>query len=442
MSRRFLINLGVGASLVVALLVWRLIRGENAARQAPPASAEHANVVLITIDSLRYDRTGFDGYTARDLTPNLDAFAGGAVRYEAAYATASSTAASHASMMTSQYVSQHGVLTWNELPDSAITVADVLESRGYETYADVNLSLLSKQNLGQGFDHRREGQRDGSQIVERAVRFVEKPHDTAYFMWLHLYDVHRPYGGKSCETALRYAKREDCEIGADNDHYNIYLAGADDPVCIHSTADRGLDAADVELIEDRYDAGIRYTDEILAPLLEVLSADPRLEDTLVIVTADHGETLRDHPECMFTHDPIVEPAVTHVPLLVRYPRGRAGGTSDARLASLVDLGPTIVAAAGLQAPPTFVGRDLRAAAPENRVVYSEAWTWKKSRAARTLTTQVIEDPVNHVHRWIGDSDDDHARLLQALDELGQAQTVTPELDDDTMKQLESLGYLE
>ncbi len=305
------------------------------------------NVVIITVDTLRRDRLGCYGYK-RPISPNIDRFAEGCVRFTGAHSTSSFTPPSHASIFTSRYVADHGLLTWNPLDDEQVTLAEVLKDAGYLTIADANLRLLSKQNLGQGFDIRDEGPRDGRILIKHALSVVRKPLDYPFFFWMHLYDPHRPYAHEP-SWRRRYNPDGREGVGDGEEHYNLVPG---------DVAEQGLSEADLAFIEDRYDGGVAFTDAILAPLLKALSSSPRVEDTLVVLTSDHGESLREHPERLFTHDPFLYPVVTDIPLLVRYPREEgAGRTSDATV-SLIDIAPTILDTIGLPPPPTFDGLSL------------------------------------------------------------------------------------
>ncbi len=134
-------------------------------------AARPCDVLVITIDSLRPDHLGSYGYQ-RATSPNLDAFARGSVRFTQAFSTSSFTPPAQASLLTSRQVGDHGLLTWNPLPDEQVSLAEVLAEHGFRTGASVNLSLLTQQNLGQGFEWQREGGREARAIVDDALEFV------------------------------------------------------------------------------------------------------------------------------------------------------------------------------------------------------------------------------------------------------------------------------
>lgn len=407
------------------------------------------DVVVITIDSLRPDHLGAHGY-ARATSPNLDAFAASGVRCTNAFSTSSFTPPAHASLLTSRYVGDHGVLTWNPLRDEELTLAEVLGAHGYRTGASVNLGLLTEQNLGQGFEWKREGHRDGREVVSDGLEFLRQRDDRPYFLWLHLYDVHRPYGRIPGWTD-RFASLPRGHVGDGEDQYNLR------PVDVRA---RGLTQADLDYIVDRYDAGVAYADAQLGPLLAELSSPRRLARTLVMITADHGESLLDHPARLFSHDPFLFASVTRVPMLVRYPGGLGAGSVRADLASLIDVAPTVCATLGIPPPPTFAGRSLRdleqsVTWPE-RELFQECWGWSRLAALRTQAVLLVRD-VSRKETQLYALDKDPgeakpmapdarpesaalARKLETFVARRPAGEAPPPLDPDLLRRLRGLGY--
>jgi len=408
------------------------------------------DVVVITIDSLRPDHLGCYGY-ARPTSPSLDAFAAQAVRFTNAFSTSSFTPPSHASLFTSRQVGDHGLLTWNALPDEQVTLAEVLAAHGWRTGASVNLSLLSENGLGQGVEWRREGQREARTIVGEALEFVREASAQPFFLWLHLYDVHRPYG-RIPGWADRFASTARPGVGDGEDHYNL------EPEDVRT---RGLEPEDLAWIVDRYDAGIAYADLQLGPLLAELATPAHRSRTLVVITADHGESLLEHPERFFSHDPFLYSAVGRVPLLVRYPDGAGAGEVHDDFVSLVDVAPTVLATLGLAAPPTFGGRSLveleRGARWGERELYQECWGWERLAAARTTRWFALRDLAHGTIRLYDLREDpdelrpfDPAKqreagaLVEKLDAFAArrpADESLPELEPELLRRLKELGYV-
>jgi len=406
------------------------------------------DVIVVTIDSLRPDHLGGYGYP-RPTSPNLDAFAKTAVLHERAFSSSSFTPPSHATMLTSRHVGDHGLLTWNALPDEQLTLAEVLSAHGYRTGASVNLRLLSEQNLGQGVEWRREGHREARRIVDDALEFLREDDPRPIFLWLHLYDVHRPYGGPR-GWRERFAAKARPGIGDVEDHYNLQ---------VEAIRARSLAVDDLRYVADRYDAGIAYADAQLAPLFAELSTPERLARTLIVITADHGESLLDHGERLFSHDPYLFTAVTRVPLLVRYPNAAGGGERRSELTGLIDVAPTVLAAVGIAAPASFEGRPLSSSAAEapaeERELYHECWGWERLAAIRTSAWLVLRDVESGTERAY-DLKRDPRELVPLTPQASPAATelakklaafaartapkVDPPLDPELRKRLEALGY--
>ena len=406
------------------------------------------DVVIVTIDTLRPDHLGCYGY-ARPTSPNLDAFAKTAVLHERAFSSSSFTPPSHATLLTSRQVGDHGLLTWNPLPDEQLTLAEILAAHGYRTGASVNMLLLSEQNLGQGFEWRHEGNREARRIVDDALAFLRDDDPRPVFLWLHLYDVHRPYGGPR-GWHERFGAVSRAGIGDEEDHYGLK------PEEVRS---RELSEEDLRYVADRYDGGIAYADAQLGPLLAELSTPERLAKTLLVITADHGESLLDHGERLFAHDPFLYTAVTRIPLLVRYPGAAGGGTRRSEPTGLIDVAPSVLAQLGIAAPPTFQGRAFATSGADapaaERELYQECWGWERLAAVRTNHWLLVRDVEKNQTRASDlardpaelrpldpDSTPTSAalawRLLAFVDR--SAPRDEPKLDPELRKRLEALGY--
>ncbi len=306
-------------------------------------------VVVITLDTLRYDRLGSSGRSP-SITPALDALAERSAVFEHTWTTAPLTVPSHASLFTGLLPPQHGLRT-NEpigrLPTEAITVAEAFRDAGFETAAFVSASVLSGERTGldAGFDlyddvpqpaagelHARE--RVGEETVALALDWLRARGDGEAFVWVHLFDPHAPYDAPP-------------PFGAGPEH-----------------------AAD----ETGYDAEVRYTDDCVGRLLDGLAALGR-ENALIVVTADHGESLGEHGER--THGFLLGEATLHVPLLISAPEQVAPGRRD-ESASLIDVAPTVVGLAGLPVPRGMGGVPLLARkAKKDRPAYAESlYGWR------------------------------------------------------------------
>jgi arylsulfatase A-like enzyme len=354
-----------------------------------PSADGPVHLLLVTVDTLRADRTSAYGYR-RDTTPNLSALAEEGVRFERAYSSAPFTAPSHASLFTGQVTQTHGVLTWGvPLASGSLTLAEIAAEQGYATAAFYNHPSLETCDVLRGFEVQRpevfgpwqdtlanfEAWLDGRAGVD------DRPTCT----WIHLWDVHRPYGyrnwywfqeqtgrsGADLELSFAesgYGPEHDPRIGRREEHYNVREARRAAPLPLggeladnqQPQGSRVFDERDWRSIADRYDNGVRYVDDGLGALVDLLEERDLLDDTLLVITADHGETLTERPEVWFTHDPYLYEETLRVPLILRLPGGaHAGRVVEGGLARSIDILPTFLDWAGLEDPAGIQGRSLR-----------------------------------------------------------------------------------
>ena len=335
---------------------------------------ERPSVLLITVDTLRADRLGCYGY-GRDTTPNLDRLAAESARFPRAYSHAPFTAPSHASLFTSLNVPSHGVHAWEEVlgPD-AEPLGERFSAAGYRTGAFYNHPGLRQSQVTRGFD---EVQLRFFEEADRTVdAFLEwlDGGDGPYAAWMHLWDVHRPYGFRDWradflrdkvdreQLTLAYAEDRfgepwDVRVGRDEGFYNLHPGKRAQPKRIGGET-RVLGEGDYRHISDRYDGGVAYADRELGRLFEALRERGVLDDTLVVVTSDHGESLTERDACYFTHDPFLYEETLRVPLIVRFPGARFAGSEPGGLARGIDVLPTMLEVCGLPLNGREQGRSL------------------------------------------------------------------------------------
>ncbi len=293
-----------------------------------------ANLILISIDTLRPDHLGCYGYR-EDTSPHIDRFAEEALRFVRAHAPVSLTLPSHASMFTSLYPGTHKADITLAIPlaPEVTTLAEVLREAGYRTAAVVDGGHMERMwKLDQGFEtydaFRWEGFRT---ILPVAFEHLERLKDEKFFLFLHTYDVHTPYKPTAAEMELFFPRYQGGLRLPIEENIAKGLRGQDIPV----------DLNDIRFIEAAYDGAIRWTDAqvgILLGRLEELGLD---ENTIVIITSDHGESLREHGWVAW-HGHHLWEELLRVPLLVRLPdRALAGSVFDYNV-SLVDLMPSLL----------------------------------------------------------------------------------------------------
>ena len=297
-----------------------------------PTEAPKPNVLVYVVDCLRADRVGAFGST-RGLTPAIDALALESVVLEQAWSCASWTKPSVACLLTGQLPPKHGARTAaDRILDSAPRLAEAFARAGYATRGLVANPVLDAKEFGfgQGFRSYRNLARD---YVDRAVNAVpadagDITRDLAgwtstlksrpFFLYVHSLDLHYPYVPRS-------------------------LPGRPAP---------GADAPESDL----YDSEIAYNDRELGKVIEGLRSLKLLDDTIVVITADHGEEFGEHG--FNRHGHTLYQSLLHVPLVVRLPKAVRGGSRIAEPVSLVDLPATLLGLSGLPPLSTTDGFDL------------------------------------------------------------------------------------
>jgi arylsulfatase len=345
---------------------------------APPA------VLLISIDTLRPDHLGIYGY-ARDTSPNIDRyFASGAV-YERAYATGSRTPPSVASMLTGRYPAGHRVrLFYQKLPRRIASIPDLLPA-GFQTAGLVGNAVVADDAMGLAsrFDHFEDEvdrpalytnnvERSAEALTDAALRWLGEVRDPErpFFLWVHYMDPHSPYLPPESWQRRGY------------DHDEPQLV---DPARLAQNNIQREEAEEGQLVDalislDAYDEEIAYTDHHIGRLLDAFDAASSPETAMVLLTADHGESMLEHT-IYFVHGYQVYDEMVRIPLLLRAP-GVEAGPRD-RLVSLVDVLPTVLGHALVAAPRELPGRDLRprSGPPERRVFAETIYLDNQWRAA-------------------------------------------------------------
>jgi arylsulfatase A-like enzyme/Tfp pilus assembly protein PilF len=388
------------------------------------------NVLLITIDTLRADRLGCYGRTTA-ATPAIDGLAREGLRFERAYTPVPLTLPAHATLLTGLEPAAHGLLD-NGMVARELgtpTIAERLRAGGYDTAAFVAAHVLNRifgldrgfalyddgpaeADESEGFFH---GVADARGRVDAALAWLRRPRTGPFFLWVHLFDVHAPH-----------------------------------------VAPEGFG----ERFPDAYDGEVAYVDTQVARLLRALDTMGVARDTLVVLTADHGEALGEHGE--ETHGILLHDATLHVPLLLRLPGRVPAGTDSARVVGLADVAPTVLELAGLSPNARVHGvsllRDPAAARPlwAASEYPARQYGWAALRALRSDGMKYVEAPrpelydlardprelrnlaperPDEVARW-------RARLRETERSLAALRTGEgpAEADAETRERLAALGY--
>lgn len=314
------------------------------------------HVVLVSLDALGARHVGAYGY-ARETTPRLDALAREGVLFEKAYTQQVWTLTSHITMLSGLHPQAHGASQETPAREGIPHLARILSAAGFETAAFVGAGgyLEPRFGLGRGFGryeilpqpaHIAQARR-AEWLAEQAARAEEDP-GHRFFLFTHYYDVHSDVG-----TRYPYASPPEYRE-------RFWPEGLDwprrgDTRLLDRLQKEGASEDDRRAIAALYDAGVRYCDEhCLGSLLDQLASLGLAEDTLLIVTSDHGEEIYEHGMC--SHQQPYE-ETSRVPLVVRGP-GVARGRRSAMTAQHVDLLPTVLSLLGLPVPEAAQGIDL------------------------------------------------------------------------------------
>jgi arylsulfatase A-like enzyme len=334
------------------------------------------NILLIVLDTVRRDRLSAYGYS-RPTTTELDAFAEDAIRYTNFYATSCWTVPSHASLFTGLYPIAHRATQERVKLDARFaTLAEILRNAGYQTWgASGNPWMSPRVNLSQGFQTFIETWR--SDLETGLPRPEERPHpanaaferflerstrDRPFFAFINYMDAHTPYAPPEPYPSLFLESESDWARASEIAHikWNEYYRG------------RPYTERDLTILSNLYDAAVAYLSSEIGRLLRSTKRRGLYDDTLILITADHGEHFGENH--LLGHAFGLYNTTVRIPLMIRLPGGERAGELDHRKGQLVDLFSTILNAAGVD-PSAFAHRgvDLLAprTAPARESIFSE-----------------------------------------------------------------------
>jgi choline-sulfatase len=403
-------------ALLFAFVLWLAVSAQAAGKP---------NIVLITLDSARADRMGFLGAKTK-LTPNLDGLARQSMVFEQAYAQAPLTVVSHATILTGTYpqttrTSEFGAGLGPAVP----FIPDLLHALGYHTAAFVGSIALDPKNglapgFARGFDLYHAGfkpsQRGNdksaldferaTQVVARANGWLAHNASGPFFLWVHL---------------------DDPELAS----------------------------------EASYNAAVSAADTAAGKLIATLHASKLYNDALIVVAADHGQSLGEHGEQI--HGVFLYDETVHVPLLLKLPANQSAGKRVMAKTRLVDVAPTILEIAGVPVPSQMQGQSLLRIAKSNadQPVYSisafpqQAFGWSALESWRAGKYLYVKAPKPELYDLSADPGatrnlaqtskatmDTIAGQLDAFDRrFGGNVSGGPELTSSELQKLASLGYV-
>lgn len=455
-----------------------------------------ANVVLVTVDSLRADHLGCYGYD-RDTSPFIDTLASRGLSFDA-YANANATRASFPSIVTSTYPLEHGGFEY--LSENRTTIGTAMSDAGFETAAvHSNLWLSAEYGYDRGFDRfydskseptltarvrtylkenldndgvvyntlqylydRTEEQagldigqtyKDAGEITNRAIQWLEQMGDDDVFLWVHYMDVHHPYVPH---------EREFEELGLGTP------PGEREAIKLRRKMLEQPDAVtdeEVETLIALYDAEIRFCDRHIERLYDAVEGTLGLDDTTFVFTADHGEEFGEHDG--FSHNPSMYDEVLHVPFIVT---GAESADTDSLSShedvdvELLDTAPTVCALGGVSPPAKYRGRSVfdRVETGHAARVISETtmgddyklalradgWKYIWDRDSETTELYNLDADPDEAESVVNSKPEKATEMREELVEHISLVRETNEdlpniaMDTETERRLKDLGYLE
>jgi arylsulfatase A-like enzyme/Tfp pilus assembly protein PilF len=394
------------------------------------------NVVVITIDTLRADHLGCYGYKEIQ-TPNLDALAAAGTRFTRAYTPVPVTLPSHSVIFTGTYPMLSGMhdFSGNQLSPSQPTLASILKEQGYSTGAVIGSAVLDARfGLNHGFDfyydhfdfnrlqesNLDEMERPGNVVADVALNWLGENYQKKFFLWMHLYDPHYPYNPPAPYS----------------EEYKVHP----------------------------YDGEIAFADAQVGRLIRFLKDKGLYQNTLIVLSGDHGESLGEHGEK--THGFFIYNATLHVPLIFHVPAG-SSASAVAQIVSTTDILPTVLQILKVDIPPQVQGRSLlplmgTATPGEARSLYAETFlprlhfNWSELRGVETENYHFIDAPRPELYDLTKDpgeirnlvaekkavGEEMRSKLAALIRQYSAGQELAEKtgLDPALMERLKSLGY--
>jgi arylsulfatase A-like enzyme len=305
---------------------------------------ESPNVIFIVIDTFRTDHLSCYGYQ-NNTSPNIDEFSSRATLFKNAFAPAPWTTPSVASLLTSQYPA---VLGYRGKPvvlkDKFLTLAEIFHENNYKTKGIVSHDYISATlGFDQGFDSYDEDNAKGHGyissplITEKAISFLTKNSNNNFFLFLHYFDPHFDY-----------------ILHKEYNYYPDYKGPIYSGQNIKSLLENApyMSKEDLKYIRALYDSEIRFTDEYLGKLFEKLKEMQLFDNTLIILTADHGEEFSERGDYWIGHGKKLYQELIHVPLIIKLPEQNKGKVIR-EYVGLIDLTTTAVHLSGLEIPLNY-----------------------------------------------------------------------------------------
>ena len=471
------------------------------------ATAGKPNLLWIIMDTTRADHLGTYGYE-KGTSPRLDELAASSVVFEKAISQASWTMPSHFQMVTSRFDSGKE----NALPDDYETVAEILRDEGYDTASVLgNYSLGRRSGFDQGFADVMDGPVNifylkffdklpivkwlvhsgliapdtavrwfhrhtflegvgarGEDLTDRSIDWINsRDGDRPFFLFLNYMDVHDAFDPPE-PYRTQFAPDVDPMLGFVR--FDPVEGEAIDSNTFVRDVLPTMQQADWDELVALYDGEIAYLDEHIGRLLDDLREQGALDNTIVVVTSDHGELFGEHD--LAYHFKALSEEETHVPLIIRYPAGMPPGARVPGAVELNDILPTVLELASIetQAPMdgsslvaaalsgnadegpvfTYLLRDPRAKFPHTQAGHllgirqdGQKYVWSSGGEHEFYV--LANDPKAHENLYIqqgGAPLELEEALARWRDSVGLNEISQEELDPVTRDRLRALGYID
>jgi arylsulfatase A-like enzyme len=414
----------------------------------------NCNVILISIDTLRADHFGCYGYE-KNTTPNIDEFAKDSVLFKETIAQAPSTLPSHASIFTSLIPTHHGtfISRKTQIPRELITMPEILKENNYTTISyNGGGQVSAKFGFDSGFDiyeswpSKNIIKENFIQKVNKSINWMNENNENKFFLFLHTFEVHIPYTPK--KEYLELLEKD----------YSGNLSINISRTLLNKINNRKIkmNEEDKQHIINAYDAEIYSMDYSFGKLIDFLKQEGLYDSTIIIFTSDHGEEFNEHGY-MGLHSHALYDEQLKVPLIIKFPKSTYASEIINKQVRSIDILPTLLDILNVRSLDSFEGISLinminsenielfaisQQDVPTEKIpttIRTKKWKLYNERLFDLETDPLEKRDVSKEYPLI------KKYLVENLNKtLQQKENISAEkaeLDERTLEQLKSLGYI-
>ena len=388
------------------------------------------NIIFISIETTRADHLGCYGY-GRNTSPTIDKFASQGVLFSNMFVQRGQTWPSLTSIMTSLYPVNHGVRRNGDmLSDSVVSLAEILKQNAYicGTFLAYGVDAVWR-----GFDYKFTKEEDDIQVHTEAIKWLRDNYYKRFFLWLHYFQPHKPYNPpKPYDTLF-------------DPEYNGTINASVDVLKIISRNKIKLNKEDLNHIVSLYDGSIYFVDACIKELLECVRTLGIEDNTLIIITSDHGEVLYK-PHFYFAHDASIYDDVLHIPFIMRLPGRLPENIKIDEIVEAIDIAPTILKLVGINIPNHFEGKSLLSSVfsreKPGKFLYAYSEWQHKVLSIRTDKYRYVYNPdgfsppkyYNKYDRFVIEREELH-RIIDNFQEIKNIADLMPDITKELRKKL-------